>query len=149
MSDSTVPTPADNPVELVGIPLRFLPLLEQAAARLLATRGGQLHEGIHDGEAPRHVTDLLIGEMLEAVDVWSQVARAGERDEPLVPLSALRLVGWPAVADERQRLALEWEQGADDLRALAQYTTRLADLDDLLALADLTPRRSDGTEPSS
>jgi hypothetical protein len=118
--------------ERIEINERYVPLLEATATALVSERSREVTEGVNDGAAPRHVADILIERLMEAIDARREVVAAAREDEGYLSIRTLRLVGPRAVHGEHQRLTGEWERGGDDVRALANYTELLADLGDFL-----------------
>jgi hypothetical protein len=118
--------------ERVGINERYVPLLEASATALVGERSREVTSGVDNGAAPRHVSDLLIGRLLEAIDARAEIVAAAKEDEGYLSIRTLRLVGPHAVHGEHRRLTSEWEQGGEDVRALAHDTELLADLGDFL-----------------
>lgn len=135
MDEQTVPVPPDGTARLIDVNEQHMPLLEQTAVTLLAERCHELHEGVDDGRVTRHVADLLIGRLREAIDARAEIIAAAGEDLGYLSIPTLRLVGERAIERERERLAEEWECGGEDLRGLSNDTDRLAELDDLLVRA--------------
>jgi hypothetical protein len=97
-----------------------------------------VHAGVDDGDAPRHVADMLIANLTEAIEARAEIVTASECPEGAVSVATLRVVGPNALRDERCQLAGAWAEGGEDARGLAERTKHLADLEDLLALASIT-----------
>jgi hypothetical protein len=136
MTDHTVPAaPGGSAPHTIPVPADFLALLEATATGLIAGRANELEAGVGDGRAPRHVCNMLIDNLVQAIDARAEIVAAASLPEPELSTDTLRLIGPEAVHDERERLAREWELGGDDLKALADYTLRLNDLDAFLTLA--------------
>jgi hypothetical protein len=120
----------------VDVNERFLPLLAQTVTAMVGERGREVDEGIDGGHAPRHVADLLIDRLVQAIDARREVlGQLDLEDDHALTLDTLLLVGAQAVAREHERLRGEWENGSDDLRALANHTELLSDLSDCIATA--------------
>jgi len=135
MTHPTVPTPGDGAPRTVPVPAQFHDVLTRTASWLIGFRAQDAHEGIGDGDSPRSTVDLLVRELMQALDARAEIVAANERPDGAVRLDVIELVGPNAIERERQRITDMWVCGSDDYVALAEHTQRLADLERLVILA--------------
>jgi len=133
MDAPKVPAPADGAARMVPVPAEFRDVLESAATALIGSRAVDFSAGAVD--APRHVADLLVRELKQALDARREVIAAAERPDGAMRLDVIELIGPEAINCEHRRVADMWEEGSNDYLALAQYTDRLSGLERLVLLA--------------